>query len=200
MPSIEIIAVGQTQPVDVSALPFAVLADPVLRSHRTPSRFQHDFDRLSGILYHLGNPSLKDDWEGRFFFASKLLSAASRKIPETFLEFGQDYRGRMETFLEQLMSSSRIISCSSHPITSSDRTGRSESHQYRSVSFGESMMLSRFSLMRCIGSTTSDGENRGLAKNAKSQATSDPLRRPRSRLRFRVCFVVTCVSPEYPAS
>ena len=38
-------------------------------------------------MYHLGNPSLKDDSEGRCFFAYKLLSEESKKVDADFLEF-----------------------------------------------------------------------------------------------------------------
>jgi hypothetical protein len=107
MPSIEIVAVGQSRPIEVGAFAFAVLADTKLKSHRWPNpRFQDDFDRVSGIIYHLGNPSLKDDSVGRCFFAYKLLSEASKKINADFLEFAPAFRSAAEAMLAELIAAS----------------------------------------------------------------------------------------------
>src|SRR5450432_2602894 len=73
-----------------------------MKSHRLPSRFQADFDRLSGILYHLGNPSLKADRDGRIFFAYKLLSHESQKNA-TFLQFSPEHRTSASTLLSKLI-------------------------------------------------------------------------------------------------
>jgi hypothetical protein len=107
MPSIEIVAVGQSRPIEVGRFPFAVVADAKLKSHRLPHpRFQEDFDRVSGIMYHLGNPSLKDDSAGRCFFAYKLLSEESKKVDADFLEFGASFRSAAESMLAEMIASS----------------------------------------------------------------------------------------------
>jgi hypothetical protein len=107
MPSIEIVAVGQTQPVEVGSLPFAVSADARLKSHRSPSpRFQEDFDRVSGIIYHLGNPTLKGDSARRCVFAYMLLSEESKEVEADFLEFAPRFRSAAEAMLAELMTDS----------------------------------------------------------------------------------------------
>jgi hypothetical protein len=109
MPSIEIVAVNQLHPTDFSHLPFAVVSETTLRSHRTPSsKFQHYFDKLSGVIYHLGNPDLKVDSKGRCFFAYKLLSRPSQEMDESFLEFAEPYRPHVAAMLEQLMRDSSV--------------------------------------------------------------------------------------------
>ena len=60
MPSVEVICVGQPDPIDFADLPFAVAAESRLQSHRSPpSLFQRDFEQLQGCIYHLGSPHLK---------------------------------------------------------------------------------------------------------------------------------------------
>ena len=107
MPSIEVLAVGQSRPVEVDGFPFAVAADAKLKSHRSPHpRFQDDFDSVSGIMYHLGNPSLKDNSDGRCFFAYKLLSEESKKVEADFLEFAPEFRPAVEMLLAKLIAES----------------------------------------------------------------------------------------------
>jgi hypothetical protein len=107
MPSIEIVAVGQSRPIEVGGFPFAVATDANLKSHRSPQpRFQDEFDRVSGIMYHLGNPSLKDGSEGRCFFAYKLLSEESKKVDADFLEFAPAFRAAAESMLAELIAGS----------------------------------------------------------------------------------------------
>ncbi len=108
MPSIEIVAIAQQCPSKVDDLPFAAMADFTLKSHRSQSRFQGDFDRLSGIMYHLGNPGLKTDHAGRRFFAYQLLSPASRKVESSFLEFAAEYRAAAQMFFEELLHNSPV--------------------------------------------------------------------------------------------
>jgi hypothetical protein len=108
MPSIEIVAVDQLRPIEVAGFPFAVLADNKLRSHRSHPRFQNDFDGLSGVLYHLGNPNLKADHVGRCFFAYEVLSEESKKAESTFLEFAPEYRSAAELLLRDLMVDSPV--------------------------------------------------------------------------------------------
>lgn len=102
MPSIEVLCVGQSEPSEYEDLAFAVSADQTCRSHRTRSLFQTDFDAHRGVLYHLGNPSLKVDAEGRFFFAYELLMPASQESGE-FLEFAADHRPHAVRMLADLI-------------------------------------------------------------------------------------------------
>lgn len=54
MPSLEIICLNQAEPSDFSYLPFKVVAEKELISHRSPRPlFQADFDQLEGCIYHL---------------------------------------------------------------------------------------------------------------------------------------------------
>lgn len=60
MPSIEIICIGQREPIDFCYLPFYVEAESRLISHRAPKPlFQSDFDLLDGCIYHLGGSCLR---------------------------------------------------------------------------------------------------------------------------------------------
>ena len=53
MPSVEIVCVGQPEPIVFEEMPFRIDAENELRSHRTPSPlFQADFDAVSGCIYH----------------------------------------------------------------------------------------------------------------------------------------------------
>ena len=89
MPSVELVCVGQRDPVSLPALPFAVRAGPELVSDRGPRPlFQRDFDGLSGWMYHLGNPDCGTPGYGAAFFAFDLLSRRSQDHGATgLLEF-----------------------------------------------------------------------------------------------------------------
>lgn len=112
MPSIEIICVRQESPTDFTRLPFPVIAERDLVSHRTPSLFQMDFDTMRGCIYHLGNPSSGNDAEG-FFFAHRLLSEKCRDQERNrFLEFDSQYIPAVRWLLQELLKASpagRII-------------------------------------------------------------------------------------------
>ena len=88
-----------------AAASFAVISDPERQSHRGPSpRFQDDFDRLGGVLYHLGNPELVEDPDG-LFFAYDLLSEASREASDkSFLELAPAHMHSVRVFLEWLLA------------------------------------------------------------------------------------------------
>jgi hypothetical protein len=106
MPSIEILAVGQTTPI-VAEFSFAYIADAVRKSHRRPApRFQKEFDNYPGILYHLGNPNLKHAFEGRCYCAWSLLSAESKKVGRTFLEFAPEHHDSARELLRMLIDTS----------------------------------------------------------------------------------------------
>jgi hypothetical protein len=118
VPSIEIVCVGQERPLPFDDLPFAVASDAALVSHRRPSLFQEDFDRLQGCLYHLGNPALKNPDAPGCFFAWDLLSPECRaQEAEVFLQFAGDYTAGVRRLLEALLRSSpqrRLIFTSDH--------------------------------------------------------------------------------------
>lgn len=107
MPSIEIVCIGQSKPVDCSSYPFAVESCSELVSHRSPApRFQSDFDGLSGVIYHLGNPDLKVRDQGAYF-AYELLSESSRHAdPPSALEFGPEYASAVFDLLAVLIGES----------------------------------------------------------------------------------------------
>jgi hypothetical protein len=107
MPSIEILCVGLAIPEPPPATSFAVISDPSRRSHRGPTpRFQSDFDRLDGVLYHVGNPEFASNPDGPFF-AYDVLSEASRDAsPSSFLEFAPSHAVSARSFLEWILASS----------------------------------------------------------------------------------------------
>ena len=54
MPSLEIVCIGQTEPIVFQDMPFRIDAENELKSQRTPlPLFQSDFDALRGCIYHL---------------------------------------------------------------------------------------------------------------------------------------------------
>ena len=109
MPSIEIACLGLDEPVAISVEAFALVAEPGLQSHRLPSRFQSDFDGLSGCLYHLGNPDLRNPEHGGAYFAYDLLSEASRhQDPSSFLEFAPAYLGEVQAVVAAILDASPV--------------------------------------------------------------------------------------------
>jgi hypothetical protein len=74
VPSIEIICIGQREPSELPGLPFALCAESQLVSHRSPSLFQADFDKLQGCIYHLGSAFCGDPGYKGPFFAYELLN------------------------------------------------------------------------------------------------------------------------------
>ena len=107
MPSIEIVCIGQSEPLDCAGWPFAIEASTKLESHRSPDpRFQTDFDALSGCIYHLGNPELKGRSEGAFFAYELLSDASQHAEPSGRLEFCADLAGAIFEFVEVLLDAS----------------------------------------------------------------------------------------------
>ena len=105
MPSIEIAVIGLVKPVAPPPTSFLVVYEAGLKSHRVPSRFQSDFDRISGSLYHLGNPGLSVG--GGAFFASDLLSPESHEgDSSSFLEFAQPHVASVHALLDWLLRNS----------------------------------------------------------------------------------------------
>jgi hypothetical protein len=107
VPSIEIACIGLHAPVEVSAATIAVRAEPQMKSHRVPSRFQGDFDALEGSLYHLGNPNLRAPKPGARFYAYELLSEASRApFPPSSLQFASEHIDEVRRVLSELLDAS----------------------------------------------------------------------------------------------
>jgi hypothetical protein len=103
MPSIEVVSIGQQQPSDFSHLSFAVRSETELESHR--GLFQEDFNRLTGVIYHLGNPEFKiEDKNG--FFAYVLLSEESQD--NNFFEIDREFRVDFEYFINNLLIASPV--------------------------------------------------------------------------------------------
>jgi hypothetical protein len=103
MPSIEIACLDLSTPLLPAPASFAIACEPGLKSHRSPSsRFQADFDRLQGSLYHIGNPNLAHDTGA--FFAFEVLSEVSRRVePPSFLEFGDAHLESARNLLRWLL-------------------------------------------------------------------------------------------------
>ena len=108
MPSIEIACVGLTKLVNPPPMTFGYVGEPGLKSHRSPSPlFQTDFDRLSGCLFHLGNPGLPRD--GSPYFAYELLNEVSSEAdPISILEFAPAHVESMRRLLEWLLRTSPV--------------------------------------------------------------------------------------------
>jgi hypothetical protein len=139
MPSIEIACIGRDVPVPIVADGFAVVSEHGLRSHRVPSRFQSDFDSLSGCLYHLGNPSLRDPAQGGAFFAYELLSQASRDpFPPSFLEFASAHVEEVRAVLSSILAASPLGRAL---FTSDWQFGPDWTHRFGPVSLGDFWQL-----------------------------------------------------------
>jgi hypothetical protein len=86
---------------------FAVICDPSSQSHRGPTpRFQSDFDRLDGVLYHVGNPEFAANPDGPFFAYDALSEASRHASPSSFLEFAPSHAVSARAFLEWILASS----------------------------------------------------------------------------------------------
>ena len=109
MPSIELVCVGQKSLVRFRGVPFAIVSERgELRSHRHPSLFQRDFDRLEGCIYHLGCPHLRRSRTGAFE-AYELLSRKCREQHRlVFLEFKREFVPILRTMLKTLLACSPV--------------------------------------------------------------------------------------------
>ena len=106
MPTIEIVCVAQSEPLDFSDLPFAVLAENKPVSHR--GLFQSDFDKLTGCIYHLGNPDLRGDEDGLFWAYELVNDAIGEETDEAFLKFDDEFVPHVKAMLGQLLAASPI--------------------------------------------------------------------------------------------
>ncbi len=104
MPTIEIVCVGQIEPLDFSELPFAVLAENKLVSHR--GLFQSDFDKLQGCIYHLGNPDLRGDEDGMFWAYELINDAIQENADEDYLKFDDEFIPHVKTMIGKLLAAS----------------------------------------------------------------------------------------------
>jgi|SRR5579863_3931525 len=105
MPSIELACIDQSIPIDFSNLAFAVESENRVRSHR--ELFTSILNQLNGCIYHLGNPDLKHDDEGRIFFAYDLLSRRCKdELPASFLEFDNSYTSSIKDMFVELLDAS----------------------------------------------------------------------------------------------
>lgn len=108
MPSVEIVCMNQQEASDYSDMPFAVVAEDQLVSHRGPKPlFQADFDLLRGYIYHLGGPEFFNESGQAIFTAYNLLSERCRDQEEArFLEFKDEYTLSLKVFVQRLLQSS----------------------------------------------------------------------------------------------
>ncbi len=74
LPSVEIICIGQREPIEFLNLPLAIQGENRLESHRSPKpHFQSDLDQLQGCIYLLLNPRLRDPEAKGAYTAKDLL-------------------------------------------------------------------------------------------------------------------------------
>lgn len=106
MPTIEIVCIGQINPISFSDAPFAVEAENKLVSHR--ALFQSDFDKLQGCIYHLGNSDLRKR-EGYAFFAYELINKSlSDGDEKDCLKFNDEYIPHVKNLLNRLLVAASI--------------------------------------------------------------------------------------------
>jgi len=160
MPSIEIISVGQKSLARFRGVPFAIVSGQrELRSHRHPSHFQRDFDRLQGCIYHLGCPHLRRKRTGTFE-AYDLLSGKCREQTRTvFLEFKREFVPSIRKILITLLIHSpvgRVVFTSDYQFSPNRPT------RVRRISVGEFWTLHRRKRLRFNALYTIISDTRGV--------------------------------------
>lgn len=106
MPSIELVCIGQKEPLTFAGMPFALVADRELVSHRSPRPlFQRELSKLRGCMYHIGNPDCAKPGYDWTFYAYEVLSPTSReqqrnRFFEVGPEFYEGFRGLIRNLLE----------------------------------------------------------------------------------------------------
>jgi hypothetical protein len=107
MPSIELVCIDQAEPLEFSDLPFALIADGELVSHRTHPLFRRELSRLHGCMYHVGNPDCASlDYQGAYF-AYEVLSPESRERQRhRFFEIAPPFRDGFRRLVRTLLEAS----------------------------------------------------------------------------------------------
>jgi hypothetical protein len=107
MPSIELVCIGQKEPIAFSNFAFAVVAETELISHRSRPLFQRELSRLQGCIYHVGNPDCRaPDYSG-FYFAYEVLSVESREhLRNRFFEIAPEFQDSFRRFVHALLEAS----------------------------------------------------------------------------------------------
>lgn len=130
MPSLEIICIGQAEPCSFSDLSFAVESETELVSHRYPSLFQVDFNRLHGCIYHLHAHKhitvyalLKRDW---------YTEEGGLTVAEESLEFRAKFSRDLQLVIDRLLANSPVGQIL---FTSDYQFGPRRAHRYGRISF-----------------------------------------------------------------
>jgi len=147
MPSIEIVCVGQKKPQRFRGIPFAIASEGgVIRSHHHPSRFQRDFDKLVGCIYHLGCPHFLGTG-ARVFEVYDLLSMRCRnQWPKLiFLEFEHMYVPSIKKIMITLLKQSPIDIV---VFTSNYRFGQNKTKRNEKISLTEFWSLHQSKRLR----------------------------------------------------
>jgi hypothetical protein len=111
MPSIELVCTDQSEPLEFSDLPFALVADREVVSHRTRPLFRRELLRLRGCMYHVGNPQCARLGYQGAFFAYDVLSAESRNHQRRrFFEIAPEFRGGFRHLVRALLDASPVHS------------------------------------------------------------------------------------------
>ena len=104
MPSIELVCIDQSEPLEFSELPFALVAEPHLVSHRTRPLFQRELSGLRGCIYHIGNPQCAAPGYQGAFFAYEVLSSESRERQRRrFFEVAPRFRDGLHRLIRTLL-------------------------------------------------------------------------------------------------
>lgn len=136
MPAIEIVCIGQKSPARFRRVPFAVLSEcGKLQSHYHASRFQPDFDRLEGCIYHLGCPHLRRSRTKTFEAYDLLSTNCHNQWPAfVYLEFEWTFMPSLRKMLRALLERSpvkRLV------FTSDYEFSPSRTRRIRQISLGE---------------------------------------------------------------
>ena len=99
MPTIEVCAVGQREPIAFTSDAFALEVGQSIVSHR--SLFARDLAALHGCIYHLGN---KECETRGFFFGSQLVSERSLDGEGRILQFRADVKPAAVALMEAIDS------------------------------------------------------------------------------------------------
>ena len=111
MPSIELVCTDQSEPLEFSDLPFALVADTELVSHRTCPLFRRELSGLRGCIYHIGNPQCAAPGYQGAFFAYEVLSSESRERQRRrFFEVAPNFQNGFRCLVRTLLDASPVHS------------------------------------------------------------------------------------------